>query len=61
MTELQELTIADLKALYDYYSLIIKDELESITVDENVIIDGQTRIYELNHEIKKRIKKINFE
>ena len=50
MTELQELTIADLKALYDYYSLIIKDEL-----------DGQTRIYELNHEIKKRIKKINFE
>lgn len=61
MKNLNELSIADLKSLFDYFTLLINDAVDNgKVINEDVIIETEPKLTAVNNELQKRINNIKF-
>jgi len=62
MKNLTELSIADLKALFDYFTLIIQDAVgkSGKIINDDAIIETEPKLTAVNNELQKRINSIKF-
>jgi hypothetical protein len=61
MKNLNELSISDLKTLFDYFTLLINDAIDNgKVINEDVIIETEPKLTAVNNELQKRINNIKF-